>query len=295
MTKFVCPNFGREYRPGLAVAGRPSGVSRRAPTGCRTPPVLADAGFELGPARRFDFDSFPSQQTTKFPPTPSIRSTSASHVRMINVQYCPFTVITIPGTIPYDPALFHAPAFLQLTIHYPPLDCLSPRTRRKRRKPFPLMRLLYNFPHPGVGGLPPSSGNSVHGARPGPRHSAFRLGSLGGRGLSPDIRPSQTDPLPSSPHPEPRPLAARVRRFPGVFSLHLAQPTNSVSPTPFTATLLPRVQAKRTSHLQIAEKPATLTPAFATLTSRVKDRSGVCHSYKKHLGVKYRSVFRRDP
>jgi excinuclease ABC subunit C len=124
----------------------------------------------------------------------------------------------------------------------------------------------------------------MRGAGPGPCHSAFRLGSLGGRGFSPDIKPSQTNLLLRSPHPEPRPFAAHVRRFPAVFSLHFEHPTNSVSLTPFTATLLPRVQAKGTSHLQIAEKPATLTPAFATLTSRVKDKSCVCHSYKKHPG-----------
>ena len=51
---------------------------------------------------------------------------------------------------------------------------------------------------------------------------------------------------------------------------------NSVSLTPFPAPL--------TSILQITEKSATLTPAFATLTSRVKHKSCVCHSYKKHPG-----------
>jgi hypothetical protein len=49
-----------------------------------------------------------------------------------------------------------------------------------------------------------------------------------------------------------------------------------VSLTPFPATL--------TSALQITEKPASLSPAFATLTSRVKHKSRVCHSYKKHPG-----------
>src|SRR5580704_11132848 len=46
--------------------------------------------------------------------------------------------------------------------------------------------------------------------------------------------------------------------------------------SPFPATLA--------SSLQIAEKPATLTPAFATLTSRVKHKSCVCHCYKKLPG-----------
>jgi len=46
--------------------------------------------------------------------------------------------------------------------------------------------------------------------------------------------------------------------------------------TPFRATL--------TSHLQLAENAAALSPAFATLTCRVKHKSFVCHSYKKHPG-----------
>src|SRR5580765_477666 len=46
--------------------------------------------------------------------------------------------------------------------------------------------------------------------------------------------------------------------------------------TPFPATLA--------SSLQITEKSATLSPVFATLTSRVKHKSCVCHSYKKHPG-----------
>ena len=44
---------------------------------------------------------FPSHQTTKFPPTPFIRSTSASHVRMVKLQYCTLTVIMILATISY--------------------------------------------------------------------------------------------------------------------------------------------------------------------------------------------------
>src|SRR6202021_182187 len=46
--------------------------------------------------------------------------------------------------------------------------------------------------------------------------------------------------------------------------------------SPFPATL--------TSRPQITKKPATLTPAFATLTSRVKHKPCVCHSYEKHPG-----------
>ena len=51
---------------------------------------------------------------------------------------------------------------------------------------------------------------------------------------------------------------------------------NSVSLSPFAATLA--------SSLQITEKSATLSPAIATLTSHVKRKSCVCHSYKKHPG-----------
>ena len=48
--------------------------------------------------------------------------------------------------------------------------------------------------------------------------------------------------------------------------------------TPFAATLA--------SSMQITDKSATLTPAFATLTSPVKHKSCVCHSCKKHPGCR---------
>jgi hypothetical protein len=51
---------------------------------------------------------------------------------------------------------------------------------------------------------------------------------------------------------------------------------NFLSLSPFAATL--------TDSSQLIENPATLSPAFATLTSRVKHKSFVCHSYKKHRG-----------
>jgi len=50
----------------------------------------------------------------------------------------------------------------------------------------------------------------------------------------------------------------------------------TVPVTPFSATL--------TGHWQPTEKPATLSPAVATLTRRVKHKSFVCHSYRKHAG-----------
>jgi len=49
--------------------------------------------------------------------------------------------------------------------------------------------------------------------------------------------------------------------------------------TPFPATL--------TSHLQLAENKTTLSPAVATLTSRVKPNPFVCHSCRKHPGWGY--------
>src|SRR5271165_966352 len=108
----------------------------------------------MGPSSRHAFCPFPSHQTTKFPPTPSIRSTSASHVRMIKLQYSTFTVIHISATIPCDSPRPHILAFLLFTVHYSPLRCLSPRTRRKCRKPFPFMRLLHNSRIPRGRGSP---------------------------------------------------------------------------------------------------------------------------------------------
>ena len=46
--------------------------------------------------------------------------------------------------------------------------------------------------------------------------------------------------------------------------------------TPFPATL--------GGKSQLIENPAALSPAFAALTSRVRHKSSVCHSYKKHPG-----------
>ena len=43
--------------------------------------------------------------------------------------------------------------------------------------------------------------------------------------------------------------------------------------------------ATLTSHTQLVENKATLSPFPATLRSRVKHKSFVCHSYEKHRGV----------
>jgi hypothetical protein len=53
-------------------------------------------------------------------------------------------------------------------------------------------------------------------------------------------------------------------------------PLATAAVSPFLATL--------TSHLQLTENTATLSPAFATLADRVRHNSFVCHSYKKHPG-----------
>ncbi len=53
-------------------------------------------------------------------------------------------------------------------------------------------------------------------------------------------------------------------------------PLATAAVSPFLATL--------TSHLQLTENTATLSPAFATLTDRVRHNSFVCHSYRKHPG-----------
>jgi hypothetical protein len=73
---------------------------------------------------------------------------------MIKVQYYILTVIQFRATIVYDSAPLHALAFLLFTMQSLPLKHLSPRTRRKSRKPFPLMRLLHNSRTPRGWGAP---------------------------------------------------------------------------------------------------------------------------------------------
>ena len=64
---------------------------------------------------------------------------------------------------------------------------------------------------------------------------------------------------------------------------HTTLPCPTISFPSATRQLTP-FPATHASSLQITDKSATLTPAFATLTSRVKHKSCVCHSYKKHPG-----------
>jgi len=79
----------------------------------------------------------------------------------------------------------------------------------------------------------------------------------------------------------PAPHSTLAKQHPPVSFISFTFSTSFASPsvTPFPATL--------TSHLQLAENAAALSPAFATLTSRVKHKSFVCHSYKKHPGWGY--------
>jgi len=76
----------------------------------------------------------------------------------------------------------------------------------------------------------------------------------------------------------PAPHYTLAKQHPPVSFISFTSSTSFASPsvTPFPATL--------TSHLQLVENAAALSPAFATLTRRVKHKSFVCHSYKKHPG-----------
>jgi hypothetical protein len=115
-------------------------------------------------------------------------------------------------------------------------------------------------------------------------------------------------------HPRPVPpsclrnlCALRVGVYPdplGVFSFSLPRSVSSepsapdmlgqsshCSPLPFdfklsTVDLLPLTPfpATLTSLSQLAEKPATLSPVYAALSSLVTPKSFACHSYKKHRG-----------
>jgi hypothetical protein len=68
--------------------------------------------------------------------------------------------------------------------------------------------------------------------------------------------------------------------------------TSSTSSTSFASPSVTPFPATLTSHLQLAENTTTLSPAFAALARRVKHKSFVCHSYRKHRG--WRRVVRRS-
>ena len=88
--------------------------------------------------------------------------------------------------------------------------------------------------------------------------------------------------MPSQPA-GPRSCISATRCFPLSFdfepSVDDPSPVRAVtwsSLSPFLATL--------TRPRQLTEKAGTLSPAFATLTRRVKHKPFVCHSYRKHRG-----------
>src|SRR5579859_2533331 len=69
--------------------------------GCRIPAVFRVRILTFSSPVQVLSSQSPSHQTPRFPPTPSIRSTSPSHVRMIKLRYCTLTVIQFPAIIPY--------------------------------------------------------------------------------------------------------------------------------------------------------------------------------------------------
>ncbi len=71
----------------------------------------------------------------------------------------------------------------------------------------------------------------------------------------------------------PTPTVPAVHTYVVIFCVRLSG-ANCPSPTPFPAVLI--------SPSQIAENAATLSPAFVTLTNRLKHKSFACLSYRKH-------------
>jgi len=63
--------------------------------------------------------------------------------------------------------------------------------------------------------------------------------------------------------------------------------TDPQAPPAQKCTHLSPLAAPLTDHSQLIEETITLNLIFATLTDRVKHKSFVCHSYKKHPGVGY--------
>jgi len=96
----------------------------------------------------------PSHQTRKFPPTPSIHSTSRVSFRKLSIQYCTLTVMhfsVIILCVSRIPVRFSAwgssptqilPAFSTASL---------PRTRSNARNSHLFMPLLHDLRTPGVG------------------------------------------------------------------------------------------------------------------------------------------------
>jgi len=80
-------------------------------------------------------------------------------------------------------------------------------------------------------------------------------------------------------------LWACIRTGTPVTSFLLNSSLATVPVTPFSAAL--------SGHSQLTENPSTLTSAFVTLARRVKHKSFVWHSYKKHPGWGYSTLSSR--
>ena len=82
----------------------------------------------------------------------------------------------------------------------------------------------------------------------------------------------------------PAPRYRHAKQHPPFSFTSFTSSTSSTSSTSFTSPSVTPFPATLTSHSQLTENPAALSPAFATLARRVEDKSFVCHSYKKLPG-----------
>jgi len=82
----------------------------------------------------------------------------------------------------------------------------------------------------------------------------------------------------------PAPRYTHAKQHPPVSSISFTSSTSSTSSTSFASPSVTPFPATLTGQSQLAENTTTLSPAFATLARRVKHKSFVCHSYRKHRG-----------
>jgi hypothetical protein len=102
--------------------------------------------------------------------------------------------------------------------------------------------------------------------------------------LIPSSSTTQDLPQPLSPH-----SLAHTFHHTGGFHTSTASFEFPISNFVFSTASATPLSATLTDTPQFHENKATLSPAFATLTRRVKPNSFVCHSYRKHRGVGYPS------
>ena len=106
---------------------------------------------------------------------------------------------------------------------------------------------------------------------------------------------STTTPSPSPPPDSSSRCALSVSAFGSLPSFRSAGPSDpchspipsAFSPLTVNTRLRSPLFATLTDRSQLIEKPATLSPFAATLTSCVKHKSFPCHSYRKTPGVGY--------